>query len=291
MNNPIRWTAQDAAKFLSPPTANDHKYSRGILGLRTGSPAYPGAAVLGAEAAWRTGIGMVQYVPQVDAPMTEFGLPSPAAAVLAARPETVVSQATDKVSAWLIGSGTNPADRSDAESAAIRAILQGSKPVIADAGALNLCVSRLQQEAPLALTPHAGEFAALWRALGQEQPTDDILACVTLAHALGCTIALKGSVTQIASPDGIVISAGPATPWLATAGTGDVLAGIFGALTARHATSITSTGPEFAELAATAAFLHDTAARIAAGPSRAGRPITALDVAYHLPAAIEQITT
>lgn len=289
MNITTRWTAQDAAKFLSPPIATDHKYRRGVLGLRTGSPAYPGAAVLGAEAAWRTGIGMVQYVPQADAAKTEFGLPTPAAAVLAARPETIVSQTANKVSAWLVGSGTDPADRPGLETAAIHALLQDSRPVVADAGALNLCAQQLPRVAPLALTPHAGEFAALWRALGQDQPADDITACVSLAQALDCTIALKGSVTHVASPEGTLLSIGPATPWLATAGTGDVLAGIFGALAARHATSITSTGPEFAELAATAALLHDTAARLAAGPSTHGRPITALDVADHISAAIEQI--
>lgn len=284
------WTPQDAAQFLLPPTATDHKYSRGVLGLRTGSPSYPGAAVLGVEAAWRTGIGMVQYVPQSDASSPKFGLPTPAAAVLAARPETVVSQSPSKVTAWVTGSGTDPAEQSVTETAAIHTLLQGSRPVVADAGSLGLCAQQLDRRAPLALTPHAGEFLALWRMLGQDQPADDPTAVATLAQTLSCTVVLKGSVTLIASPSGNIISVGPATPWLATAGTGDVLAGIFGALAARHSARITPTGPEFAELAATAATLHDTAARIAAGPSSPGRPITAFDIADRLPAAIEQIT-
>ena len=293
MSDATLWSASDAAPLLLPPDAHDHKYSRGVLGLRTGSPTYPGAAVLGAEAAWRTGIGLVQFVPQIDASAPPFGLPTPAAAVLTARPETVISPADRKLTAWLIGSGTDPAERSPSEAAALREILAGERPVVADAGALELAArTRLSAppQAPLALTPHAGEFAALWRALGRPQPTDDAEAATELATALTSTVMLKGSITLVAAPDGSLLRVGPATPWLATAGTGDVLAGILGALTARHATHITATGRQFAELAATAALLHDAAARLAAGPSPQGRPITAHDVADHLPTAIEHLT-
>ncbi|WP_353055445.1 ADP/ATP-dependent (S)-NAD(P)H-hydrate dehydratase [Leucobacter sp. CX328] len=289
-----RWQPSNAASFLLPPGTHDHKYSRGVLGLRTGSVTYPGAAVLGAEAAWRTGVGLVQFVPQIDANAPKFGLPTPAAAVLAARPETVISRADRKLTAWLIGSGTDPAERSPAETAELLAVLAGSRPVVADAGALELCVrTRLSAspKAPLALTPHAGEFAAVWRALGRPQPADNSEAAAALALALSCTVVLKGPVTLIAAPDGTLLRVGPATPWLATAGTGDVLAGILGALAARHAADITLTGRRFAELAATAALLHDAAARSAAGTSSQGRPITALDVAEHLPAAIDFITS
>src|SRR5690606_37804109 len=72
------WTMEDTARALRRPTAADDKYSRGVLGVRTGSDAYPGAAVLGVEAAGRTGLGMVRYV----------GPARPTALVLARRPET-----------------------------------------------------------------------------------------------------------------------------------------------------------------------------------------------------------
>ena len=91
------WTVQDAARVLRRPTAPDDKYSRGVLGIRTGSDQYPGAAVLGVEAAWRTGLGMVRYL----------GPSVPTSLVLQRRPETVT--ADGRVQAWLIGSGTDAA--------------------------------------------------------------------------------------------------------------------------------------------------------------------------------------
>ena len=92
------WSREDTARFLRVPGADDDKYSRGVVGLRTGSSAYPGAAVLGVEAAWRAGAGFVRYVGDGRA----------ADAVIARRPETVVSPsiAGARVGAWVIGSGT-----------------------------------------------------------------------------------------------------------------------------------------------------------------------------------------
>lgn len=317
MNDPVSdtastseaWDPASCATYLAPPTAADHKYSRGVLGLRTGSPAYPGAAVLGAEAAWRTGAGLVQFVPQLGDSAPSFGLPSPAAAVLAARPETVVSRSTGRVDAWLVGSGTDPEARPEAETDELAELFAQRRPVTIDAGALDLCLLRRDERfrvAPVAITPHAGEFARLWRALGTARPLDDAAAAAQLASRLDVTVLLKGSVTTIASPSGDIVTVGPATPWLATAGTGDVLAGIVGALAARHAglggqDGLVGRAPVFAELCATAALLHDTAARIASGDSASidgrcggdagvtvlGRPITALDVARSIPAAVE----
>src|SRR5918993_3549276 len=105
------WTGEDAARALRKPTASDDKYSRGVVGLRTGSEAYPGAAVLGVEAAARTGVGMIRYL----------GPPAPSSLVLQRRPETVT--ADGRVQAWVIGSGTDAAARSADENAALRKIL------------------------------------------------------------------------------------------------------------------------------------------------------------------------
>ena len=107
----LEWTAEHAAGVLRMPTASDDKYSRGVLGVRTGSERYPGAAVLGVEAAHRTGLGMVRYL----------GPERPAALVLARRPETVT--ADGRVQAWLIGSGTDASERSAAETRALRDLL------------------------------------------------------------------------------------------------------------------------------------------------------------------------
>lgn len=297
MGELMTWTAGAAARFLVVPDEFAHKYSRGVLGVRTGSSAYPGAAVLGVEAAWRTGIGLVQFVPQVADCAPQFGLPSPAAAVLASRPETVVSQAPGRCDAWLIGSGTAANERAVAEQKSLEAFLLETNPVVIDAGALDLSLLRETERfrvAPVILTPHAGEFAALWDALDARRPVSDADAAAELARHLDVAVLLKGSVTIAAAPDGTLIGVGPATPWLATAGTGDVLAGILGALTASHAEAVREDPALLAELGATAALLHDTAARIAAGdthrtPPTTGRPITARDVVRTIPAAIEQL--
>lgn len=293
------WRATDAAKLLLAPRPDSHKYSRGVLGLRTGSTAYPGAAVLGAEAAWRTGIGSVRYVsPLGDAPPSH-GLPSPAAAILARRPETVFSgdggEDRARSDAWLIGSGTDPESRSFAEAEALRELLAGSAPVVVDAGALDLVTQR-PPAAPTIITPHRGEFAALWRRLGRRQPYELAEGAQALARELDVTVLLKGSRTLAVAPTGFSLVTGPATPWLATAGTGDVLAGVLGALVATHAARSATVFDDdpmlLAKLGATAALLHDLAARIAAADLAAagdGSPVTALDVASALPTAFGRL--
>ncbi|GAA1467429.1 ADP-dependent NAD(P)H-hydrate dehydratase [Microbacterium thalassium] len=263
------------------PTATDDKYSRGVLGVRTGSERYPGAAVLGVEAAHRAGIGMVRYV----------GPPTPAGLVLAARPETVTS--AGRVQAWLIGSGTDPADRTDAETAALRGILAEGVPVIVDAGALDLAA---HAEVPLIVTPHAREHATLRRMLGLGATGDPALvggvddpddharrhAAAETARALDGVVVLKGSRTVVATPDGWTAVVDAGTPWLATAGTGDVLAGAIGAVVA----STAEHGVAPALAAAAGVWLHGRAAALAAAEhGERGGPITALDVAANLPRA------
>ena len=335
------WSRERAAAFIAVPDAESNKYRRGVLAVRTGSAAYPGAAVLGVEAAWRTGAGMVRYVPPLDDGPPALGLPTPAAAVLAARPETVFADGRAalgaRCDAWLMGSGTDPAERSFAEREALHSLFIGEAPVVVDAGAL-LELTRPEARAargaqrrsgPVAVTPHLGEFRALWRAAGLGEPphleapppepversgvsshpkpaegsgvssasepiegvgasrqarTD---AARALAGRLNATVLLKGSVSIVATPGGFCAAIGPATPWLATAGTGDVLAGILGALAATHAAELRDDPELFGPLAATAALLHDEAARRASPGGRA--PLTALDVAHALPAVIAEL--
>lgn len=271
------WSRSDAARFLRVPTPDDDKYSRGVVALRTGSAAYPGAAVLGVEAAWRAGAGFVRYV----------GEQRPADAVLARRPETVVGADTgrSRIDAWVIGSGTDPDERSDAETSALREILSGSAVVVVDAGALDLVPG---SRAPLLLTPHAREFARLRTALRMRESDDGDRegAAVEVATALRATVLLKGARTVVAGSDGQVIEVAAGTPWLATAGTGDVLGGILGALLAAN------TGASVAEVAAAGAWLHGYAGRLAsdsAGSVTPGHPIVALDVAQALPRAIADL--
>lgn len=283
------WTITRARRLLRVPDRADDKRSRGTVAVRTGSEAYPGAAVLGVEAAWRAGAGYVQYC----------GPRRPADLVLARRPETVVVDAVHDPSnahadAWVIGSGTDPVQRSAEETTVLRRLLDGAAPVVVDAGALDL----LPAGAAVIATPHEGEFTRLraglaLAALGSAELRDPVrraAAVIETAEALDGTVLLKGSTTLVAEPgaaQAIAVAAG--TGWLAAAGTGDVLAGVIGALVAadRAAGGRTS----LAELAATAAWLHGRAGRIAAGvgPDRPGHPLAALDVAEALPAAFARV--
>ncbi|GAT72721.1 ADP-dependent NAD(P)H-hydrate dehydratase [Microbacterium hydrocarbonoxydans] len=268
------WSRADAARFLRVPGEADDKYSRGVVALRTGSPAYPGAAVLGVEAAWRAGAGFVRYVGEGRA----------ADAVLARRPETVAGPDTgrSRIGAWVIGSGTDAMHRSTVEAAALREILAGTTPVVVDAGALDLAPGAT---APLLLTPHAGEFARLRELLELPATGDRAADAERAAAELGATVLLKGARTLIAAPAGGVIEVAAGTGWLATAGTGDVLAGILGALVAANPDA------PLAEVAASGAWLHGSAARLAAGAvdGAPGHPIVALDVAEALPHAIAEL--
>lgn len=271
------WTGHDAARALRMPTDVDDKYSRGVVGLRTGSTRYPGAAVLGVEAAWRTGTGMVRYL-------------GPARAqdlVLQRRPETVT--ADGRVQAWVIGSGTDAAERDAAETAALRGILSGEVPVVADAGALDLVPAA---SAPVIVTPHARELARLREALGlapdaAEGDEARERAAAETADALQGVVLSKGAVTIVAAPGGWVRRVATGTPWLATAGTGDVLGGVLGAVVAGASAAGRTSLADLAACAATAAWLHGAAGTVAAASrGGAGGPITALDVAEALPAGV-----
>lgn len=278
------WSAADAAAVLRRPTAADDKYSRGVVGLRTGSDAYPGAAVLGVEAAWRTGVGMVRYL----------GPECPRGLVLHRRPETVT--ADGRVQAWVIGSGTDAAARTADETAALRGILRADVPVVVDAGALDLvtALSRDDHAAdagapdpaarpPRVLTPHDREHAALRERLGLGAQPDRVAAASETAAVTGAVVLLKGATTVVAAPDGDIRTVTTDVPWLATAGTGDVLAGILGALLAaatamREKNEGDGSAPTPQGCAATAAWLHGRAAAAASEAHRGG-PFVALEVA------------
>lgn len=246
--------------------------------MRTGSQAYPGAAVLGVEAAWRTGLGMVRYV----------GPERPTALVLARRPETVAVDG--RVQAWVVGSGTDAATRGSDEAAALRGILSGADPVVVDAGALDLAA---EAAAPRILTPHDREHARLRDVFDLAPARDDrVAAARETAEATGAVVLLKGATTVVAAPDGWAATVEAGTPWLATAGTGDVLAGVVGALVAGAvARDALTDAASLGALAASGAWLHGRAGTIAAhtAASRAGgAPITALDVAEALPRAVAE---
>lgn len=287
MSHTLPWSAADTAAHLQKPTDDDDKYSRGVVGMRTGSEAYPGAAVLGVEAAWRAGAGMVRYV----------GPDAAASLVLARRPETV--RGAGRVQAWVIGSGM-PAATDDSGAVGgmtLAEILAGSEPVVVDAGALELPGAT----APRVLTPHRGELARLrsTRGLSREW-TDDAEAARDTAAATGATVLLKGARTWVATPGGWLGLVESGAPWLSTAGTGDVLAGILGALVAAHSSIVIAEPELLGPVAASAAWLHGAAGRVASGTvqrggelgiaAAPGHPLVALDVAQAVPAVWARLT-
>ena len=255
------FTAADA--LVKVPTEHDDKYSRGVLGLITGSDQYPGAAVLGVEAALRTGVGMVRYL----GPRRASDL------VLARRPEAVAGPG--RVQAWLIGSGTDHAAFANPD--ADEAMAQGL-PVILDGGALEL---HTQRTGPLVITPHYRELARVLSVDPSEIAEDPATWAVKAADLLRVTVLLKGHTTYVAGP-GIQLAVQSAPTWLATAGAGDALAGILGALVATHSDEIQNDERMLARLAATASLIHGLAAERA---SRGG-PITILDLCEAVPATV-----
>jgi len=255
------WTSDDAARHIAVPAERDDKYSRGVLGVITGSDQYPGAAVLSVEAALRTGVGMVRYL----------GPPRAGDLVLQRRPEAVTSPG--RVQAWLIGSGMDHAQRDDT---GFQEAVSSGLPLVLDGGALDLV---RHASGPVVITPHYRELARL---LGVDAgdvakaPADWARRAV---DELGATVLLKGHTTYIAGP-GASLSVEAAPSWLATAGAGDALAGILGALVATHCEL-----PELAALAATAAFVHGRAAQRAS----AGGPLTILDLCAAIPPTIAEL--
>ncbi|KAB1655060.1 NAD(P)H-hydrate dehydratase [Pseudoclavibacter chungangensis] len=289
----------EAAACVFAPRPDDHKYRRGLVELRTGSLAYPGAAVLGAEAAARGGAGFVRYA----------GPHAVASRVLDRRPETVCASGGHDADVVVAGSGVeDPGDPRLVD--AVRRARGGSATVL-DATALQAVPTEDPAVPGAVLTPHAGELAQLaTRLVGRRIRVRDVEGdpegiAAEVARATGAVVVAKGHRTIVASPDTLAVVVAP-TSWLAVAGTGDVLAGLVGALgaTAAHRDPV----PPLAELAAAAAWLHGRAGALAAARvldpaapaddvlddvSRAhrpvGGPVTALDVADALSGVIAAV--
>ena len=263
-------------RYVRPPVAEDTKYSRGVLGFVTGSPAYPGAALIGVEAALRTGLGMVRYLGPTEV----------ADLVLRVHPEVVIHDGV--INAAVVGSGISGAD-ADGFDDAMRRLAERGVPVVVDAGALEVSEAFGHQAI---LTPHSGELQALHSRLGLAGTAEDLDRGIQVAIHLGVCVVVKGSITSVVSASGDVWTLPVATPWLATAGTGDALAGIIGALLAAHAEHLDDTS--LAEIAVVGAVIHQRAALrasllITGDADSHGGPITVGDLCQALPFVVSQI--
>jgi hydroxyethylthiazole kinase-like uncharacterized protein yjeF len=283
-----RLEAADLAVLLPRPARRAHKYSRGVLGVVAGSPAYPGAAVLACRGALAAGVGMVRYV----------GPPEVADLIRHSCPEVVCSTGTvaeTHVQAWLVGSGMDGKDEDEMQR--VRDAVDSGLPTVADAGALPVLPDVLAPQ--VVLTPHAGELATLLQRLGADLDREAVeastLAAVRRAAGLTeATVLLKGASTLVASPYQDFYSQSEGTPWLATAGSGDVLAGIIGALLAQVGSDVgrfrgmgIDPDERWAAIAAMGASLHGLAGASAA----AGGPLTAGRIGDALPEIWGKVST
>ena len=252
------------SEFIRKPNAADDKYSRGVVGFITSSEMFPGAALLGITAAMRTGVGMVRYLgPQHVSDL-----------VLQSRPETVLQDG--RAQAWVVGSGV-PVD-DEVQGARIRKVVAEKNLVVVDAGALQI-VDFKACAAKCVLTPHAGEATTLLSSLGHaitrsEVEADSIASALRIAELTGQLTVLKGNRTVIAQGTK-TYQFDPAPPVLATAGSGDVLAGIIGALLAGNADGILSGDAELFDVVKAAINLQAQAAALASQDST----VVALDIA------------
>lgn len=272
--------ADDVAGLLPVLPAETDKYRRGVVGVVAGSDTYTGAAVLAVAGALAGGAGMVRYA----------GTAHPAELVRHRWPEAVVTVVdrgdgdavvgAGRVQAWVVGSGLGTDD--DAASI-VRAVLRAGVPVVADADAITVLAEHpdwlRDRTAPTLLTPHAGEFARLVGADRDEIEARRLEHVRRAAADLRATILLKGSTTLVAHPGGDARVNTAETPYLATAGSGDVLSGVCGALLAA--------GLEPLDAGSAGAFLHGLAGLLAAG--RPAAPFTAMQIAEHVPAAIRTV--
>jgi ADP-dependent NAD(P)H-hydrate dehydratase / NAD(P)H-hydrate epimerase len=260
--------AADVAARWPVPGPDDDKYTQGVTGVMAGSSTYPGAAVLCTGAAVAATSGMVRYAGSAHSE------------VLAHWPEVIASHtpiSAGRVQAWVVGPGLGT---DDTGAAALWFALNTDLPVLIDADALTILAAHPDmvngRRAPTLLTPHAGEFARL---AGAPPGDDRVGATRKLADALGVTVLLKGNVTVIAEPGGRVYLNPAGQSWAATAGSGDVLSGMIGALLAA--------GLPAAEAAAAAAFVHARAAALsAADPGPGDAPTSASRIVGHIRAAL-----
>lgn len=290
---------RDIAGMLPRPGPESDKYRRGVLGLLAGSDQYTGAAVLAAGGAVRGGAGMVRLVTA----------PGSAAVVRRDWPEIVITEldgetsvrsgeefpeGVGRVQAWVAGPGMGTGDEA---AARLEAVLRTSLPVLVDADGLTVITRRkglLPRSAPTLLTPHAGELGRLLGADPADVAARRVEHAREAARRYGACVLLKGSTTVIAEPGGSVpvLVNTTGTPWLATAGSGDVLSGLAGALLAQ--------GLLPPQAAIAAAYLHGLAARHAAagsdepgasgsGTAGAVAPIGASDLVRAIPAAFRAL--
>ena len=243
-----------SASLRRPLTSTDHKYSRGVVGVVAGSAKYPGAAVLTVGGARHGGSGYVKFL-DTDHFVTSL--------VLQRFPDVVPISKIDgeRIDALVVGPGG--AELTD---------IPDSIPVVFDSGALARV--RSKRNGVTVITPHEGELEALGYSLGDRKETAE-----KIARELNLIVVLKGNRSLIAAPDCETLVDEIGGPELATAGTGDILAGLIGSMLASWKPT---TLKQSQQVVARAVELHSRAGALAA---KRFTSVTALEVMESLPQA------
>ena len=257
---PQCWENSPALFTLPRRAADVHKYTAGDVTILSGS--LPGAARLACAAARRAGAGMVTLSTENLVSLPEAGL-----ILRTDRLEVLLQDKRRRT--WVIGPGLGIERAGHALGMVLAA---ADRTILADADALTACTNAPEKLRGVAvITPHTGEFTRIFGPIGP----DKLAATRRAAAACGAVVLLKGADTVIAAPDGRAAINANAPPWLATGGTGDVLAGLIAALLAQNM-------PPF-EAACAGVWLHGAAA------SQAGPGLLAEDLANLLPGVMADL--
>ncbi len=288
--DPLEWIGLDEAERALPPRRHDaHKGAAGRLLIVAGSDRYRGAALLTARAAVRSGVGLcVVAAPEPAAEALLEALPEAIVVALPADGEgRIAAAAADRVAeaaaeadALALGPGLG---RSPGVRAAVEAALASDVPAVVDADALNVLADDpgpARRDPPTALTPHPGELGRWLDRDPADVDADRIAAAREAARRWGATVALKGSPTVVAAPEGRAALNLTGNPGLATGGSGDVLTGLLGSLLAQ--------GVGLPLAARAGVFLHGLAADWAVA-DRGERGFAPGDLFAYLPLAIREV--
>lgn len=236
-------------KVFVTPSVFDDKYSRGVLGVITGSKTYPGAASLTTKASLRTGVGMIRFLTE-EKDLNYLVLEKSAEIVIKDGP----------VQAWLIGSGIEKNGGKLKTRRKIKKALNQNLPVVLDAGAINFVT---MIDANSIITPHYKELQELFAANSMEVSLVEIKKdpakwAKKASLEFKTTVLLKGNTTVICDAKNLV-EVKQGNPFLATAGTGDVLSGILGSLVATNYLRLKNKTITLLEIAQAAVIIHQEA--------------------------------
>jgi hydroxyethylthiazole kinase-like uncharacterized protein yjeF len=279
-NTPALW-----GRLFPVPKLDGHKYSRGHAVVVSGDLSFTGAARLAARGALRAGAGLVTLA----SPRTALDVNAAASLAVMVRASDGADELRQllsdrRLNAMVLGPGLGVGANT---RALVLAALDGERAVVLDADALTsfeddpaevFAAIAARANRPVVLTPHRGEFSRLFKDSAQPtEQTSKLELARSAAIASGAIVLLKGADTVVAAPDGRAAINENAPPWLATAGSGDVLAGIIGGLLAQHM-------PAF-EAACAGVWLHGEAG------NEAGPGLISEDLPEALPAVYRKLFT